>query len=69
MEKLAQLGFILARRGRVGLAWTPDGAGEELVRVCAGGVTAAGGAFPRSEQPGGGELGGPAVGPARFFVF
>ena len=54
MEKLAQLGFILARRGRVGLAWTPDGAGEELVRVCAGGVTAAGGRaelFPNLNSP------------------
>lgn len=54
MEKLAQLGFILARRGRVGLAWTPDGAGEELVRVCAGGVTAAGGRaelFPDLTSP------------------
>lgn len=54
MEKLAQLGFILALRGRVGLAWTPDGAGEELVRVCAGGVTAAGGRaelFPNLNSP------------------
>lgn len=54
VEKLAQLGFILARRGRVGLAWTPDGAGEELVRVCAGGVTAAGGRaelFPNLNSP------------------
>ncbi len=54
VEKLAQLGFILARRGRVGLAWTPDGAGEELVRVCAGGVTAAGGRaelFPDLTSP------------------
>ena len=54
MEKLAQLGFVLARRGRVGLAWTPDGAGEELVRVCAGGVMAAGGRaelFPNLNSP------------------
>ena len=54
MEKLAQLGFILARRGRVGLAWTPDGAGEDFVRACAGGVTAAGGRaelFPDLNSP------------------
>ena len=54
MEKLAQLGFILARRGRVGLAWTPDGAGEDFVRACAGGVTAAGGRaelFPNLNSP------------------
>lgn len=54
MEKLAQLGFILARRGRVGLAWTPDGAGEDLVRACAGGVAAAGGRaelFPDLTSP------------------
>ena len=42
MEKWAQRGFVLARRGRVGLARTPDGAGEDLVRACAGGVAAAG---------------------------
>ena len=54
MEKLAQLGFILARRGRVGLAWTPDGAGEDFVRACAGGVAAAGGRaelFPDLNSP------------------
>lgn len=54
MEKLAQLGFILAHRGRVGLAWTPDGAGKDFVRVCAGGVTAAGGRaelFPDLTSP------------------
>lgn len=54
VEKLAQLGFILARRGRVGLARTPDGAGEDLVRACAGGVAAAGGRaelFPDLTSP------------------
>ena len=54
MEKLAQLGFVLARRGRVGLARTPDRAGEDLVRACAGGVAAAGGRaelFPDLTSP------------------
>lgn len=54
VEKLAQLGFVLARRGRVGLARTPDGAGEDFVRACAGGVEAAGGRaelFPDLTSP------------------
>ena len=54
MEKLAQLGFILASRGRVGLAWTPDGAGEKFARACAGGVAAGGGRaelFPNLNSP------------------